>query len=127
MEIATRTHKGHYLVSLRGELDASSSIGLDDVLHDALGLRPLSIQIDCAELRYISSAGLGVFVSYLQELQTQTIPLVLFSLRPTVENVFQVLGLDTLITILPDGDHAGRHCDAVLSGLAARVTTLNHR
>jgi anti-sigma B factor antagonist len=113
MEIATRTEKGHYFVSLRGELDASSSIGLDDALRNALGLRPLSIQIDCAELAYISSAGLGVFVSYLQEMETQTIPLVLFSLRKPVENVFQVLGLDQLITILPDGDHAGRHCEAL--------------
>jgi anti-anti-sigma regulatory factor len=63
-----------------------------------------------------------VFVSYLQELQTQNIPLVLYALRPPVENVFQVLGLDGLITILPDGDHAGRHCDALRSG-PARVTT----
>jgi anti-sigma B factor antagonist len=123
MEIATRTERGHYFITLRGELDASSSIGLDDALRDALGLRPLSIQINCAELSYISSAGLGVFVSYLQELQTQTIPLVLYALRKPVENVFQVLGLDELITILPDGDHAGRHCDAVRSGPAARVTT----
>jgi anti-sigma B factor antagonist len=123
MEIATRTEKGHYFVSLRGELDASSSIGLDDALRDALGLRPLSIQIDCADLGYISSAGLGVFVSYLQELQTQTIPLVLFSLRQPVENVFQVLGLDQLITILPDGDHAGRHCEALCPGAATKPVT----
>lgn len=113
MEIATCTEKGHYFVSLRGELDASSSIVLDDALRAAVGIRPLSIQIDCAELAYISSAGLGVFVSYLQELETQTIPLVLFSLRPPVENVFQVLGLDALVTILPDGDHASRHCEAL--------------
>ncbi len=113
MEIAIRTEKGHYFVSLRGELDASSSIVLDDALRDAIGLRPLSIQIDCAELTYISSAGLGVFVSYLQELETHTIPLVLFSLRPPVENVFQVLGLDALVTILPDEDHARRHCETL--------------
>jgi anti-sigma B factor antagonist len=113
MEIAIRTEKDHYFVSLRGELDASSSIVLDDALRDAIGLRPLSIQIDCAELTYISSAGLGVFVSYLQELETHTIPLVLFSLRPPVENVFQVLGLDALITILPDEAHARRHCEAL--------------
>lgn len=122
MQIATRTEKGHCILSLRGELDASSSIGLDDVLRDALGLHPLSIRIDCAELSYISSAGLGVFVSYLQDLQTQNIPLVLYALCPTVENVFQVLGLDELITILPDGDHAGRYCDAPRPG-PAPVTT----
>jgi anti-sigma B factor antagonist len=123
MEIATRTEKGHYFVSLRGELDASSSIGLDDALRNALELRPLSIQIDCADLDYISSAGLGVFVSYLQELGSQTIPLVLFSLRPPVENVFQVLGLDQLITILPDGDHAGRHCEALRPDAATESVT----
>ena len=123
MQIATRTEKGHYIVSLRGELDASSSIGVDDVLRDVLSLRPLSIQIDCAELSYISSAGLGVFVSYLQELQEQTIPLVLYSLRQPVENVFQVLGLDALITILPDEARAARHCETLRPGPTKPVTT----
>jgi anti-sigma B factor antagonist len=116
MEIDTHIEKGNYLIALRGELDASSSILLDDSIRDGLAKNPLSIQVDCAGLRYISSAGLGVFISHLQELQAKAIPLVLFALRQPVANVFQVLGLDALLPILPDQEHAGLYCQAQLLG-----------
>lgn len=120
MEIASRTEKGHHFVSLRGELDASSSILLDDALRNCLHTQPLSIRVDCADLSYISSAGLGVFVSHLQELEGKAIPLVLYAMRPSVENVFQVLGLDALVTILPDGDRAALYCQERLPLPAAK-------
>lgn len=114
MEIETCLEKGNYRIALRGELDASSSILLDDSLRDGLTQNPLSIQVDCAGLRYISSAGLGVFVSHLQELRTKAIPLVLFALRQPVENVFRVLGFDGLLPILPDQERTGLYCRAHL-------------
>ncbi len=116
MEINTRIEKGNYLIALQGELDASSSILLDDSIRDGLTRNPLSIQVDCTGLRYISSAGLGVFVSHVQELRDKAIPLVLFALRQPVENVFQVLGLDNLLPILPDQERAGRYCETRLPG-----------
>lgn len=115
MEIDAHIEKGNYRIALRGELDASSSILLDDSLRDGLTKNPRSIQVDCAGLRYISSAGLGVFISHLQELRAKAIPLVLFALRQPVENVFQVLGLDGLLPILPDQERAGLYCEAHLT------------
>jgi anti-sigma B factor antagonist len=116
MEIDAHIEKGNYRIALRGELDASSSILLDDSLREGLTKNPRSIQVDCAGLRYISSAGLGVFISHLQELRAKAIPLVLFALRQPVENVFQVLGLDGLLPILPDRERAGLYCEAHLTG-----------
>jgi anti-sigma B factor antagonist len=116
MEIDAHIEKGNYRIALRGELDASSSILLDDSLRDGLTHNPRSIQVDCAGLRYISSAGLGVFISHLQELRAKAIPLVLFALRQPVANVFQVLGLDGLLPILPDQERAGLYCEAHLTG-----------
>ena len=121
MEIDAHIEKGNYRIALRGELDASSSILLDDSLRDGLTKNPRSIQVDCAGLRYISSAGLGVFVSHLQELRAKAIPLVLFALRQPVENVFQVLGLDGLLPILPDQERAGLYCEAHLTGGEERM------
>jgi anti-sigma B factor antagonist len=115
MEIDAHIEKGNYRIALRGELDASSSILLDDSLRDGLTKNPRSIQVDCAGLRYISSASLGVFVSHLQELRAKAIPMVLFALRQPVENVFQVLGLDGLLPILPDQEWACLYCEAHLT------------
>jgi len=83
---------------------------MDDYMQAGLKESPLNIWIDCRELRYISSAGLGVFISHLPELRLRSIPLVLFSARDAVRNVFQVLGLDELIPIVPDRERAGDYC-----------------
>lgn len=121
MEIKSCTENGSYLIWLRGELDASCSVLLDESIRCGLDKNPLSICIDCTDLCYISSAGLGVFISHLQDLQCKSIPLVLFALRKPVENVFQVLGLDSMIPILPDQEHAIRYCEAQLCGRSGRA------
>ncbi len=124
MEIDINIEKGNYLILLRGELDASSSILLDNSIRDGLDKDPLSIRVDCIGLRYISSAGLGVFISHLQEMKAKAIPLVLFALPQPVANVFQVLGLDSLIPILPDGEHANLYCENQLHCLPRKPSVL---
>lgn len=111
MEINTLMDKGNYIIALKGDLDASSSILLDDAIREGLTHNPFTIWIDCAELYYISSAGLGVFISHLQDFELKSIPLVLFSVRKPVENVFDVLGLNGLIPILPDREQAHLYCE----------------
>ncbi|MEL7006626.1 MAG: STAS domain-containing protein [Bacteroidota bacterium] len=47
-------------------MDASSSIHLDNALQAAMESSK-SIVVDLSKLEYISSAGLGVFISYIEE------------------------------------------------------------
>lgn len=49
-----------------GEVDASSSIELDLVIAKSVGEGYTRILVDCTALEYISSAGLGVFMSYIE-------------------------------------------------------------
>ena len=58
------------LITVNGEIDASSSIELDNVLKKASS-ETLKIMVDLQNLEYISSAGLGVFISYLEELKSK--------------------------------------------------------
>ncbi len=58
------------------------------------------IMVDLSGLKYISSAGLGVFVSHLEEIKTRKIQLVLFGLSESVYQVFSLLGLPELIQIV---------------------------
>ena len=87
------------IIKLEGEVDASSSIHLDKALRKAIEQNFKKILIDCNNLSYISSAGLGVFMSYIQDFQSQNINLVLFGLSDKVKNVFEILGLDQLLKI----------------------------
>lgn len=51
------------IISIIGEIDASSSIELDLTIAKSLGEGFKKIIVDCSALEYISSAGLGVFMS----------------------------------------------------------------
>lgn len=93
------------VIELSGDLDASSCIVLDEALSKAMKTEK-KILIDCGNLNYISSAGLGVFMSYLQEFEVQKISLVLFNLNQKVRKVFQILGLDELMQIVSSKQEA---------------------
>jgi len=87
------------LINVLGEIDASSSIKLDDALKTT-SAEGLAIVMNLEGLSYISSAGLGVFISYLDELKTKNIKFVLFGLQPAVTEVFDILGLNQIMNIV---------------------------
>lgn len=102
IEISTAEDQEYACISVAGEVDASSSIQLDSAIQRAIGDGYKKIMVDCSGLNYISSAGLGVFMSYIQELESKEINMVLFSLQEKVFHVFQILGLDQLLKIVDD-------------------------
>lgn len=106
--ISIETHKenGHDLLIIRGEVDASNSVMLDEAIQKMISEGSKSILVDGHGLDYISSAGLGVFMSYLEDFQENNIQLKIFALTPQVFEVFRILGLDQLIAILPDKNAA---------------------
>ena len=99
MDIKVSNEDLFYVIAVNGDLDASSSIVLDDALKQAFINNKKRILVDCSELNYISSAGLGVFMSYLQEFEDQRISIALFSVSSKIKDIFQILGLDQLLTI----------------------------
>lgn len=102
MEILTYKKSQGFIVKLRGELDAETADDVEKVLDEILKLDPQQVHIDCQDLQYISSRGLGVFVGRFREIQEKNIEFSLFNMRPTIKNVFKILGLDEIITINPE-------------------------
>ena len=106
MDISAEKENHYYILSIQGDLDASSCILLDKAIATAVEKNEKKIIIDCSRLNYIASAGLGVFMSYLQEFENNNISLVLCNLSEKVKNVFQILGLDELIKIVSTKEEA---------------------
>jgi anti-sigma B factor antagonist len=102
ISIETQKENGHDLLILKGEVDASNSVMLDEAIQKLIQDGSKSILVDGQGLEYISSAGLGVFMSYLEDFHEREIDLKIYSLTPRVYEVFKILGLDQLIPILPD-------------------------
>lgn len=89
-----------------GEIDASSSIELDLTIAKSVGEGFTRILVDCTALEYISSAGLGVFMSYIDEFKDKNLRMVLFGMNEKVANTFEILGLGELLSIAVDKDGA---------------------
>lgn len=99
MKLTSDKEDDFLVLAMEGDLDASSSIIMDEAMSKALKAGEKKIIVDCARLNYISSAGLGVFMSYLQDFENNEISMVLCNVSEKVLNVFRILGLDSLLQI----------------------------
>ena len=55
--------------------------------------------LDCSDLNYISSTGIGSLASFLRNTQSKSGHLVLVSLQPNVHEVFMILGFTQFFTV----------------------------
>lgn len=106
MKITQEINGNTIIIRLNGELDASSSVLLDEELLNPDIMKFNKVLVDCKNLNYISSAGLGVFISHLQRFEDSRIKLIFFNMQDKVKNVFEILGLDLLMTIVSSYEDA---------------------
>ncbi len=99
MEISSYKEENYNIVEVHGDLDASSAVELDNEIKAIFEKNETNIFIDCKDLNYIASAGLGVFMSYIQEIEVKEINFKLFNMSDKILDVFKILGLDTLLSI----------------------------
>lgn len=99
-EIKTDKKNEIHFIRVIGEIDAGSSIYLDNAFKEAVENDEKKIVADLTNLEYISSAGLGVFISHLDEFSAEKIKLVLFGISDPVREVFSILGLEKLLEIV---------------------------
>ncbi|MDH5608785.1 MAG: STAS domain-containing protein [Cyclobacteriaceae bacterium] len=98
VEITSNTENNIMEIVIKGEVDASSSIHLDNALESAFKASD-KILVNLHKLDYISSAGLGVFIAHLQEMKEKGVKMALFGMTEKVRQVFAILGLEELLTI----------------------------
>ena len=106
IEIKSSKEEGIMLIEVIGEVDASSSIHLDNALNAALNNGEKKLMVNLEGLAYISSAGLGVFISHLEEFEGEGIQMILFGLIEAVKEVFQILGLEKLLVMTDTKEEA---------------------
>ena len=100
MNITLTDHSNFTSLCPMGELDANSSMLLDEKIEEILHRGMYNLHIDCSKLTYISSAGLGVFISYLETLKTGNGKFVFSGMSDGIYKVFDLLGLPRIMTIV---------------------------
>jgi stage II sporulation protein AA (anti-sigma F factor antagonist) len=95
-------------VVIGGELDHCSAPQirrqLDDLLMDE---RVVHVVLDLENLTFMDSSGIGVLLGRLRVLNARGGSLSVKGMRPPVEKLFRLSGLDRVIGIM-DGRKAGR-------------------
>lgn len=106
MEIIQSYHEGLLDIRVLGDLDARSSIELDTVMKTAIDSGHHKIIIDCHGLDFISSAGMGVFISHLEEVKESGGRFVLYNMSPSIYQTFMLLGLHQVLDIVQERKEA---------------------
>ncbi len=94
------------IISLNGYLDAHTAPQLEKIIQDLMQNNKYKIIVDMKNLDYISSAGLGVFMAFIEEIRDNGGDIKLAELKPKVYKVFDLLGFPILFKILPTIDEA---------------------
>jgi anti-sigma B factor antagonist len=94
------------VIELNGELDAHTAPQLEESIKELIDRQRFKIIVNCTRLDYISSAGLGVFMAYIEDVRNLGGDIKLTNLKPKVYNVFDLLGFPTLYDILEEENEA---------------------
>jgi anti-sigma B factor antagonist len=106
MEIREFQEPGYITLQPVGDLDAQSSIDMDSCVRKHIDSGNVNLHVDGRDLAYISSAGLGVFISHLDEVESAGGQVVFSNLSEEVKDVFDLLGLSRLVTIVTKSEAA---------------------
>ena len=94
------------VLDIKGELDAHTASELEAAIQKCRDEKNYKIIVNGANLQYISSAGLGVFMAHIEELREAGGDIKIAALQSKVYNVFDLLGFPMLFDIVETEDEA---------------------
>ncbi len=89
------------IIDVKGFLDAHTAPDLENILTGLINESKFRVVVNFKELDYISSAGLGVFMAYIEQMRENNGDIKLAEMKTQVYNIFDLLGFPILYDILP--------------------------
>jgi anti-sigma B factor antagonist len=100
--VGFRSHDAIQILDLKGELDAHTASELEAAFQKCQTEARHQVLVNGENLQYISSAGLGVFMAYIEDFRENGGDIKIVALQPKVFNVFDLLGFPLLFDIIED-------------------------
>jgi len=94
------------VINLKGYLDAHTAPALEDNFTKLIDNKKFKIVVNFEELAYISSAGLGVFMAYIEKIRENKGDIKLTTMSEKVYNIFDLLGFPLLYEIFKTEEEA---------------------
>ncbi len=98
-EVNTKNLGAVSIVYLKGYLDAHTAPEFEKALQDLVDDNRVHIVVNLAQLNYISSAGLGVFMGFIEDIRNKGGDIKLAEPSEKVFRVFDLLGFPVLYEI----------------------------
>ena len=106
MEITIHDNNDVKIVQFDGELETNTSHDAETCLNQLLDEGVKKILVDFEKLDYISSAGLRVLLATAQKLQSGGGALKVCNLNETVQEVFDISGFSTILSVFKSESEA---------------------
>ncbi|EGL35367.1 STAS domain-containing protein [Parvimonas micra] len=84
-------------VDLQGDLDINSNKEFKEKVNSVQGVK--KITVNCENLSYIDSTGLGAFISIYKHIKEKGEKLVITGLKPHIKKIFLITDLDKVFEI----------------------------
>lgn len=94
------------ILYLNGFLDAHTSVELENCLEKLISEGKYKIIVNFEKLSYISSAGLGVFMAFIETARNNAGDIKLCSMSDKIYNIFDMLGFPILFEIYKEENSA---------------------
>ena len=99
LTVETREHGDVRLLYPRGFINAHTVRVFEGEIQRALREGRFKIVVNCVDLSYIASAGLGAIMGSIEEIRANGGDLRLSELNETVYNIFEILGFNHLYRV----------------------------
>ena len=103
-------------IILEGAVDAHTAPQFEEAVQSAIDAGHNNIIVDCEKLTYISSAGLGVFMCFIEEVRDEGGDIKICGLSEKVKQPFEILGFETLYDFCDDVAGAKKQFDEPVKG-----------
>ncbi|MBR9978961.1 MAG: STAS domain-containing protein [Bacteroidetes bacterium] len=104
--VGARQRDAVSVLELKGYLDAHTAPELERAFQAQLDEQRYDIVVNFKDLSYISSAGLGVLMQFIEDVRKNNGDIKLCNMSARVYNVFDLLGFPMLYEIFDEEDEA---------------------
>lgn len=94
------------VLHLQGYLDAHTAPRFEEALGQVAAEGRAQVVVDCAQLDYISSAGLGLLIDAHRSARARHGQVRVASMSAAIAQIFDILGFSKVIPVFPSLDEA---------------------
>lgn len=89
----------YWSVELIGDVDIQTSSRLKEELNQLLDQKEADLNIDCANLSYIDSTGLGVLIGVLKRVKKNENEIMISNAQQSIMKLLKITGLDKIFVM----------------------------